>query len=337
MGSINDPRMLYAGLGMLSGSGPSLTPVNPFGGALRGLALGQQAMASQSLIKARQEEMERKRKEAERQRQYRAMAPQLATGMLSTNPQTRQEAMQGILGMQPEALPGIIQAQQAAALKRVRPMTAEEKKVAGIPADQFAQIDASGRISMPGMPMINLTQIPAGFEPDPDNPGGYRRIAGTREPTAEERKQIIQSEIGLNLASQIEQIVAGGVAANSAMATKAAMANNPWLSWAVSLSEQEAKLASNVEQLSNIMLAAMRGAAVGPEEQEKFNRQLPRLGQNDKLFAANLTATKENLQYLIGRMSEQRFTTGVTTTPLPPMNPATSTPLPPPWERDWSK
>jgi hypothetical protein len=61
------------------------------------------------------------------------------------------------------------------------------------------------------------------------------------------------------------------------------------------LSTNDAQVVSLTTALSNQLLAAMRGAQVGPEEQKKFEKQLPMPGQPRKLFEANLLATKRNL------------------------------------------
>lgn len=80
----------------------------------------------------------------------------------------------------------------------------------------------------------------------------------------------------------------------------------PVLSSIINLSPEEANTSSNVEQLSNLVLAAMRGAQVGPEEQELFNLQLPRFGQDKELFKANLANTKRNLEIMMKRIAYSR-------------------------------
>ena len=65
------------------------------------------------------------------------------------------------------------------------------------------------------------------------------------------------------------------------------------------LSDEEAQLKTYTTQLSNTMLALMRGAQVGPAEQAKFEEQLPIPGQDENVFRSNLAATRKNLQYLI--------------------------------------
>jgi hypothetical protein len=72
------------------------------------------------------------------------------------------------------------------------------------------------------------------------------------------------------------------------------------------LSPEEAAMLSEAENLSNSMIAAMRGASVGPEEQAKFERSLPVVGQPAALFKANLATTRRNLEILNARKSKSR-------------------------------
>jgi hypothetical protein len=72
------------------------------------------------------------------------------------------------------------------------------------------------------------------------------------------------------------------------------------------MSTGDARLTSLTSSLSNQVLAAMRGAQVGPAEQEKFEKQLPMPGQPRSLFLENLKATRENLAYMNKRKSELR-------------------------------
>jgi len=84
----------------------------------------------------------------------------------------------------------------------------------------------------------------------------------------------------------------------------------------IGLNEDEAKLISLTENYSNQMLHALRGAQVGPKEQEMFNKSLPRIGQPKKLFLENIRITKENLQKLNQRMAKMRPTPEIKTQKL---------------------
>ena len=63
----------------------------------------------------------------------------------------------------------------------------------------------------------------------------------------------------------------------------------------IPLSEKQARSTSLAKSISNQLIQAMRGAAVGPEEQKAFEKQLPVSGQPDKLFMSNLNLTRKNL------------------------------------------
>jgi len=62
------------------------------------------------------------------------------------------------------------------------------------------------------------------------------------------------------------------------------------------------------ENLSNTVLQALRGAQVGPAEQERVDKQLPRPGQSREVFLENLKLTLENIANLERIMNEKRGT-----------------------------
>lgn len=66
----------------------------------------------------------------------------------------------------------------------------------------------------------------------------------------------------------------------------------------VSLTNEDAELLSLEENYSNALLEAMRGAQVGPKEQEMFNKSLPRVDQPKAKFLANLRTTIANINRL---------------------------------------
>jgi len=65
---------------------------------------------------------------------------------------------------------------------------------------------------------------------------------------------------------------------------------------------QDIQLMAYTAQLSNAVTQALRGAAVGSEEQEMVNRQLPVPGQPMAVFMANLAMTERNLIMLQNRI-----------------------------------
>jgi hypothetical protein len=70
--------------------------------------------------------------------------------------------------------------------------------------------------------------------------------------------------------------------------------------------QPEAEAMALSEKLSTTLLQAIRGAQVGPMEQAKFEKQLPRLGQPESLFNENIKLTRDNLEYLSKRRAELR-------------------------------
>lgn len=72
------------------------------------------------------------------------------------------------------------------------------------------------------------------------------------------------------------------------------------------MSPESIKAMSLVHSLSNELIAAYRGAAVGPEEQKKFEAQLPMPGQPKEVFKSNLALTKKNLAELKERRTKVR-------------------------------
>ena len=226
-------------------------------------------------------------------------------------PQTRQWAMDGLVGMNK---PGA---------ERWRPMTGPERTTYGLKPGVGGQMSTTtGKASSFGGSGVTVNtgnvKPPAGYEWGPD--GTLAAIEGgpATKPSDAAVKQQVQSELGLRLLNEVDTLVAGGVETGTGAWAKANAAASPILSWAVDLSADEAKGASNLEMLSNIMLAAQRGAQVGPEEQKRYDKQLPRLGQEKSLFTANLAATKRNLKEMTTRMVEVRKQQGGRAAPPPP-------------------
>jgi hypothetical protein len=66
----------------------------------------------------------------------------------------------------------------------------------------------------------------------------------------------------------------------------------------IGLTPEDAELASLEENYSNAMIQAARGAQVGPAEQEKFEKSLPRRNQPKAVFLANIKTTTNNINRL---------------------------------------
>jgi hypothetical protein len=69
------------------------------------------------------------------------------------------------------------------------------------------------------------------------------------------------------------------------------------------------------ENISNQMLQALRGAAVGPAEQERVDKQLPRVGQPKDVFWRNVELSKQNLANIKKYKREARGTNPEVTVP----------------------
>lgn len=74
----------------------------------------------------------------------------------------------------------------------------------------------------------------------------------------------------------------------------------------INLTDDEADAISIEQQLGNLVLQAMRGAQVGPKEQEMFQKQLPRIDQPEPLFKKNIDNTLRNLAYMERLLKSQR-------------------------------
>ena len=125
--------------------------------------------------------------------------------------------------------------------------------------------------------------------------------------TAGQQTSMGQIEPARQMLTNIEDLVGTEAGAGvvdlsgTTLGLRARAAASPTFSRApgMNLTDEEAQLATYTTQLSNTMLALMRGAQVGPAEQAMFERQLPVMGQDENVFRSNLAATKKNLEYLI--------------------------------------
>ena len=115
-------------------------------------------------------------------------------------------------------------------------------------------------------------------------------------PTAAERKQVGQQAVATANLDRLDELYTKkgfevGPVQGRKLAAKVATGIG-------GLTEGEAEAYSLTENLSVSLLAAIRGAQVGPKEQAIFERQLPRLDQPDAVFKKNLELTKRNLGML---------------------------------------
>jgi hypothetical protein len=203
-GILGNP-LLHMGLGILSQSGATRLPQGGAGigrGGLLGMESFRQQQQSQAVQQAMRQQAELKQAQMDALRQaqeqelasrgaYLALlgnraAPAMGTGSEFDHPgKFGAQAVPGAgmlggeIGLNEAALKmmaipgyekigaGLLGQQTAAAGKAVRPLTDAEKEAAGIPKNQFAQVDAHGKISMPGTPMVNINQ---GLESAMDKP-----------------------------------------------------------------------------------------------------------------------------------------------------------------------
>ncbi len=153
------------------------------------------------------------------------------------------------------------------------------------------------------------------------NPAGLRvkdgRITIGKKvalPTQAEALKISQTESSLNIIKDIRSIMSSknppnlGSVQNYVNELKAGTGITGVLTRLATdpLTPNEAKLISSTQALSNQIIQAMRGAQVGPAEQEKFERQLPIPGQPKELFTENLKLSEQTLKMLNKRIAELR-------------------------------
>lgn len=142
--------------------------------------------------------------------------------------------------------------------------------------------------------------------------------AAPPKPTAAEAKQFGGMEVSTDTANRISELVATNpdskIFGLSGIAQEYATGATPqgWLvDQALDLMGEErspadAELLSLTKQLENQVIQSMRGAAVGPKEQEMFRKQLPVPGQPQDIFMENLQQTLNNLSTMGAAIREQR-------------------------------
>ncbi len=267
-GLLNNP-LFGLGIGLLSGAQRGGTFA---GGAQLGLLnmmnMQRQQQAT-ALMGARLEEMRRKRQAEERQQKNReALFANLDPNM----------AAYYRAGLEPP--------------KPVTPMSAIGKLQADLTA---------GRIDQ-GQYNTALTKMGA--------PSTIVNVAGNR-PEMGEARQIAQTESSLDTIGRLEQLAQDP--ANFMGPTRAAVGQlesmpvvGDVLQSQFPMTPGQYETMSLSTQLSNEVIAAARGAQVGPAEQERYERQLPVPGQPMELYMKNLANTRRNLEFLRKRTVELR-------------------------------
>ena len=137
-------------------------------------------------------------------------------------------------------------------------------------------------------------------------------IKNIPRPEATEARQMASTEVSTDLLQRMEQLALKDPDAIMSPTKKliGELEAAPFVGEAIQSvmprTEAQYQMASMSEQASNLLLQAMRGAQVGPAEQERFERQLPIQGQPIKLFMENLRNTQRNLEILNRRQREMR-------------------------------
>lgn len=140
-----------------------------------------------------------------------------------------------------------------------------------------------------------------------------------RQPTSDEERRETQTVIGLDTLNRLDAVVQenkikpgfiseGGIAQFLETPTGQVISEigKTMFGRNIEVTPAQAEALSLQESLSNQLIAAMRGAAVGPAEQERFERQLPRLTQTPDVFRANIRNTRRNLRLLADRQEKAR-------------------------------
>jgi hypothetical protein len=166
-----------------------------------------------------------------------------------------------------------------------------------LPAGAAAAVPSSTTQTTGG----DITQIPRVGSP------GRRPITtktGLQAPaTAAEAKQTATQEMSIGMADKMRNLVKSGQVNVGPVEGRLLSLRGKT---GANLSEQDAELLSLEENYSNQLLHALRGAQVGPKEQEMFNKSLPRINQPKALFLKNIDITERNIRKLNERQSKMR-------------------------------
>ena len=147
------------------------------------------------------------------------------------------------------------------------------------------------------------------------------RVRAKTPMTAEEAKQQASAEVSIKMAKDLLGMLESGMdlsgfegwaegeragAGLSNIALDTALNTFGYTS-----DPQNVKGVAIAENLSNTVLQALRGAAVGPAEQERVDKQLPRPGQPLEVFRQNILLTIENLNMIQKSKQKSRGTSNL--------------------------
>jgi len=339
-GLLGNP-LFQLGANLLAGSGPSTTP-RSFGGLL-GDALGKTGQQTLQFANAKQKREIQQQQLDQLKRQNRGQGQISNAARIFGDPQGTQQqlATQGVVSPQgranlqnPTALlaEGLSNVGDTKGLLSVLGIGGKPVQDTNLVRNVEAALDPARspefrkliQQKLKGGPLVSINNPETAFPPaelammrDKDGkipPVGLtpsearaQGVTVAKSLSGEEAKQITSSEIALNMLDTIDHLVnVDGLDVGSEFAAKTFIASSPWLSWMNTLTPKEAKLASNLENVSNVILAAVRGAQVGPKEKKLFDKQLARGGQDRELFKENLALSQQNLRYMAQRIVEIR-------------------------------
>ena len=139
------------------------------------------------------------------------------------------------------------------------------------------------------------------------------------QPTAEEAKTSASSETSIKMANELLTMIDEGLDISgfkgwAEVQRAGAGLQNIFLDKVMSglgydIDSNSARAISLSENLSNTVLQALRGSAVGPAEQDRVDKQLPRPGQPMDVFKQNIILTIENLERINKSKAKSRGTT----------------------------
>ena len=320
---------LSASVNPLALAGMGIYQGNPMGAMLGAAQLQQSAQAQQANLELAQRRMALEASDRvralERERKTEDAALALVNPMLGLlGPGVAKEYGDNLRTVAQNA-PGLFMqfaspfvSAAAKPTERFRPPTEEERRIYSLPAGEPYRISTltgkPERIGAPSM-VFNIGERTAAAKSIADRRDLVQQYgAGSDQVKAFDLSQLTagqqtsmgQIEPARQMLANIEDLVgteAGqGVIdlSGTTLGLRARAAASPTYSRlpGMNLTDEEAQLATYTTQLSNTMLALMRGAQVGPQEQAIFERQLPVMGQDENVFRSNLAATKRNLEYL---------------------------------------
>lgn len=185
--------------------------------------------------------------------------------------------------------------------------TYEPIEQSGTPT-KYKTVQGTDRYGNPTTELVNPSVIQSGGN-------GRITIGGGVKPVSEgDAKQIAQQEGSLGMLQRLEQLVSGNDAVDISPENSIWLKGKqlPYVGGLLSavdkpITKREAEVLSLTKSLSTSLLAAMRGAQVGPAEQERFEQQLPVVGQRKDIFMENMKLTRKNLQELSSRIKQLRF------------------------------